>query len=262
MWQSTNKSKQGFTLTELMVVLSIIAILSAVTWINYSQSSAKSRDSKRQTDLKMLQAAIETYKKDHGRYPAGCNGANNWSGQLDTTYACTDGSRGEYIIGLAPTYIPVLPKDVKLNGANSGYVYRTNAEGTVYKLKAQRTVEADTITHTHPLKPCDIRVAHAGSGSLTNNSQDPRVIGWCGRVYNSSANSYTLPSTCNSTQDDWRISYGLWGGLSLDQGIITQGNLNNAYAADPLANIFGANEGAKNRFRAQAIFPTADVICK
>lgn len=259
------QNTKGFTLIELLVVISIISILSAVTWVSFSQSSAKSRDSKRQADLKMLQIAIEAYKKDNGRYPAQCGttggSADGWSGQLNTVYACSDGS-GEYIVGLAPTYIPVLPKDPKLNGTNSGYVYRTNAAGTVYKIKAQRTVEADTITYQHPFKPCDIRFPHTPTGDALSvggvNSTDPRYIGWCGRVPSGSGSA--LPTTCYAgTNEGWTKSYGLWGGLAPLKTTFINNVNENIYKPDPLEFAKSPNPDLN---RVKAIQDTTDVICK
>lgn len=212
---TASKTRSGFTLIELLVVISIIAILAAVVSVNALASNQQSRDAKRQSDLRTLQTAIELYKQKNGRYPAGCTpanavAANGWSGQLDTDYACAGGST-QYIVDLAPEFIPVLPADKKLNGTNSGYVYRTNTNGTVYKLKAMRTVEADTIDYTHEFKACDIRVASdPGTGNLLSGSTQREVIGWCGRVAYS---GNSLPSACRSTDPQWRNSYAVWGGF-------------------------------------------------
>lgn len=61
------KSK-GFTLIELLVVISIIAILSAIGLVNYQQVAKKGRDSRRQADLRTIQAAMEQYHTDNHYY--------------------------------------------------------------------------------------------------------------------------------------------------------------------------------------------------
>lgn len=223
---SSAVSVRGFTLIEVMVAVSIIAILSGVIVMSATSTNQQGRDAKRQSDLRALQAAVELYKNKHGRYPAGCN-AIGWSGQQNSDYACAGGSN-EYIVGLAPEFIKVLPFDKKLNGTNSGYVYSTNANGTVYKIKAQHTVEADVIDYTHEFKACDVRVSSNSDGSLTNGSTNREIIGWCGRVYPSN----NLPSQCNVTNDDWRRSYAVWGGFAAKRSGVDNNNANTAVVRD------------------------------
>jgi general secretion pathway protein G len=141
-----NKFQQGFTLAELIVAISIIAILTSIVWVNFSESLAIARDTERQGDLRRIEAALELYKNDIGRYPDGCNGAGNWSGQPGSgSYECS-GSQ-QYIIGLSPKYIEALPVDPRLNPneSDSGYVYTTDNEGMVYKIMALNTVETEEV---------------------------------------------------------------------------------------------------------------------
>jgi prepilin-type N-terminal cleavage/methylation domain-containing protein len=255
------KEKSGFSLIEILVVVAIISLLAVVGVANFSDSSASARDAQRQTDLKNLQNAIETYRSQNGQYPAQCptsgGSTNGWSGQVGTNYACT-GTDGQYIVGLAPEYIPVLPTDPRLNGTDSGYIYRTNATRTVYKLKAHRTVETEVMTYEHPLKPCDIRVAHQPSGALNNATTSLNVIGWCGRVYDGLG--YALPNSCRSNFEDWSISYAVWGGQApLVTSIPATVNI---YASDPLASLTGGSVNQYNNYRAQMVQNTTAVICK
>lgn len=62
-------SNLGFTLIELMVVLSIIGIVSGII-ITSSQAIQRSgRDSVRLSDLASIQSALEHYSSDFGYYP-------------------------------------------------------------------------------------------------------------------------------------------------------------------------------------------------
>lgn len=61
---------KGFTLIELLIVLTIIAILSAIGLIVYSNFLKTARDSRRQSDLKLIQSALEDYHSDQLYYPA------------------------------------------------------------------------------------------------------------------------------------------------------------------------------------------------
>ncbi len=66
--------RKGFTLLELLVVIAIIAVLISMATVSYSSAQRKGRDSKRKSDLKAMQAALEQYNADNsGAYIVGCN---------------------------------------------------------------------------------------------------------------------------------------------------------------------------------------------
>ena len=51
----------GFTLPELLVVMSIIGTLATVGTVSYSSARASARDVKRVSDLKQVQTSLELY---------------------------------------------------------------------------------------------------------------------------------------------------------------------------------------------------------
>lgn len=55
------KNQKGFTLLELLVVISIIGILLALGAVAYSTAQQKGRDAKRRGDIKALQSGFEQY---------------------------------------------------------------------------------------------------------------------------------------------------------------------------------------------------------
>jgi len=62
--------KKAFTLLEMLVVIGIIATLVTLGFASYSTVQRKSRDSKRQGDLKSFQSAIEQcYSVNSFTYP-------------------------------------------------------------------------------------------------------------------------------------------------------------------------------------------------
>jgi len=61
--------KRGFTLFELLLVIAIIGILVAVGSYVISSASQRSRDSQRQTDLKLISSALEQYYQENRSYP-------------------------------------------------------------------------------------------------------------------------------------------------------------------------------------------------
>lgn len=60
---------RGFTLVELLITISIIAVLSVIGFVIYTSVLKQGRDSKRQADLRSIQAALEQYNNDQGYYP-------------------------------------------------------------------------------------------------------------------------------------------------------------------------------------------------
>jgi len=64
------RNKKGFSLVELLVVITIIAILSVAAFTAISGNTVKARDAKRQQDLAAIQAGLEFYFVEYDRYPA------------------------------------------------------------------------------------------------------------------------------------------------------------------------------------------------
>ncbi len=68
------KFKKGFTLVELLVVMAITAILTAVLIPSLFSSKSKGRDTRRVSDLAQIQLALELYQDNNGGlYPARIN---------------------------------------------------------------------------------------------------------------------------------------------------------------------------------------------
>ena len=61
--------KNGFSLIELLVAITIIAILSAIGLTAYQSIYKTSRDAQRKSDIKLIQSALEQYVGDQQNYP-------------------------------------------------------------------------------------------------------------------------------------------------------------------------------------------------
>lgn len=117
---------RGFSLIELLVAISIIAILTAVGVVSYTSINKRSRDVKRKSDLEQLRSALELFRADNGYYPGGCGGG--WS---DASCLSSDLATSSYMSG-----IPTDPKGMayrfqatNLSGANYyGYCLATTVE--------------------------------------------------------------------------------------------------------------------------------------
>ena len=67
--------KRAFTLIELLIVVAIIGILSAIIYVNWQSAQAKARDNKRKADLQAVSSAMTLYHADNKFYILRPNGA-------------------------------------------------------------------------------------------------------------------------------------------------------------------------------------------
>ena len=62
----------GFSLIELLIVIALIGILTAIAAVSYSTVQKKSRDSRRVSDMKAIQNGYEQYYGDYNVYLDTC----------------------------------------------------------------------------------------------------------------------------------------------------------------------------------------------
>ena len=60
---------EGFSLVEILVVVTIISILASIAAVSYSRFVKQSRDARRKTDIEQIRAAIELYRNFNDVYP-------------------------------------------------------------------------------------------------------------------------------------------------------------------------------------------------
>jgi len=133
------KRQKGFTIIEMLIVVSIIAMLTAILVPVLDDSAKSSRDARRAADLKSVQSALAAYKREKGVYPS-TNG--QWWGDAPSYGGKDYQGAKAYIPGLVPTYMPSLPRDpdARYPVGQQGYLYKSN--GTDYKFLAHRTPES------------------------------------------------------------------------------------------------------------------------
>ena len=119
------KSKSGFTIVELLIVIVVIAILAAITIVAYNGVQERARYSSMKSDIITLNKAILMYYADNGTYPTNSLGSN---------YVTSANSGATMNIpGLVPTYIskiPTIPND----GKSGYYAYIASANASEYKI--------------------------------------------------------------------------------------------------------------------------------
>ena len=109
--------KKGLTILELMIVVSIIAILAVAGLVNYTSQIKKGNDAKRKKDLDQLRLVLEDYYNDNNRYPALLNCGDELSPWLKN--------------------IPCEP------GGKKSYLYETNAGGSYFRIYTRLENEED-----------------------------------------------------------------------------------------------------------------------
>lgn len=75
-----NIFNEGFTLVELLVVISIIGVLLALSLSAFSSTKKSARDGKRKADLEQIRSALEIYRTDCKTYPAAVSFGNPLTG--------------------------------------------------------------------------------------------------------------------------------------------------------------------------------------
>ncbi|MFK7779809.1 MAG: BspA family leucine-rich repeat surface protein [Candidatus Gracilibacteria bacterium] len=71
-----NKNKKAFTLVELIVVITILAILGTIAFISLQGYSKDARDSTRISDINSMKTSLELFNLNAGKYPDPDSGEN------------------------------------------------------------------------------------------------------------------------------------------------------------------------------------------
>lgn len=106
---SRSRVADGFTLVELMVVITIILILAGLTLGGLKFVTAKQNQEKCKTDIKLLENGLEEFKLDNGAYPLHIgNGSQSlfdalyWDTDADGSPILSDPTQKTYVAQLDP----------------------------------------------------------------------------------------------------------------------------------------------------------------
>lgn len=116
------RKSEGFTLVELMVVLSVIATLAAIAVTGYTSLLKSGRDSRRRTNTSQYKNALEQFYAQNSRYPFTSAPDNG----LD---ALVPGMMSNQLLDPLPASVtPTLTYVADTNSGSDSYILYTNLE--------------------------------------------------------------------------------------------------------------------------------------
>lgn len=127
----------GFSLTELLIVMTIIGVLASFTFVSFKNAQEKNRDARRKQDLRAIATALISYYGDNEAYPPPCS-------PCSSSFEVPSNSASPWIPNLS-SYIQRLPIDPKQTGTSSGgcaniknvYCYQAASDRKSFVLWAQ-----------------------------------------------------------------------------------------------------------------------------
>lgn len=127
------KKQNGFSLTELMVTISIIGTVGAIGAPQLNQSIAAARDANRKMNVRQVQTALNLYYDDNLSYPKyqGESSGNSYK------------NLENFLVNSNNQYLSELPVDPL---GKDEYVYKYWSDGQKFEITYE--LEDETITET------------------------------------------------------------------------------------------------------------------
>jgi len=116
---------RGFTLVEMLIVITIIGILSGIGLVHYQNVRAAARDARRKSDLAYIRLALALYEEDNGSYPIPVAGTTPGDGPDKSTDASDGTIFSKNNNPLYPSYLSTFFID-PANDEKNYYQYDTN----------------------------------------------------------------------------------------------------------------------------------------
>ena len=131
-----NKSKSGFTIVELLIVIVVIAILAAISVVAYTGIQQRARNSIRAQDVATIQKGLELFRAENGRYPIATSPGSNIPAGFTSPYVIPGYS---YSVATDDSWlrelrqsglIDTIPKGPNPNNSNYFIYYSSTAIGS------------------------------------------------------------------------------------------------------------------------------------
>lgn len=126
------KKLRGYTLVEILVVISIMGFILAAALYAVNNARIKGRDAKRMADLEQIRKAIEIYHQEKGYYP-------NVSGSARSSNT-TQWNNLQAMLSPYISKLPVDPLNIAITPWNDGgyqYYYANNGDPNEFDLIGQ-----------------------------------------------------------------------------------------------------------------------------
>jgi prepilin-type N-terminal cleavage/methylation domain-containing protein len=123
------KKQNGFTLIEVLIVITIIGLLGSFVWVSSVQARVAGRDARRLEDVQSLRKALQMHFVSHGSYPVAL---------AETILTGSDTITQELISSEslhAPLVDPLNGNSERCGDEMCAYRYQRNAGGSQYSLR-------------------------------------------------------------------------------------------------------------------------------
>ena len=151
--------RHGFTLVELLVVISIITFIASVVLASVNQSRIKARDARRISDVREIRVALELYLDVNKTYPLASS-------------SCVSGGAAYGLELLAPIYIRTVPRDpdgtcykyatLTISGPQTTYHVGASLEDTNHQVLASS--DKDCNSSAGAGNNCPVQAVYGGAG--------------------------------------------------------------------------------------------------
>lgn len=121
---------KGFTLIEMLVVVSLIGVLTTLVAANLNAARERARDTQRKSDLRTIETALRIYYQDYQAFPgSGSGGEISGCGSGGTSICSWGGTWTDSVT----TYMNKIPKDPL---PDQSYKYTVSADKESYEFDA------------------------------------------------------------------------------------------------------------------------------
>lgn len=126
-------NNKAFTLIEVLVVATIIALLASAGMVSYSQFSKQSRDAKRKADIEQIRAALEMFRSSSSgsTYPTSAGSCNNLA---------------SYLVSGSPSFLSTIPQDPQSTTQN--YYYDCEISSQTYTVASYLETSSKSCSQT------------------------------------------------------------------------------------------------------------------
>ncbi len=175
------KSGAGFTLVELLLVVSITALLASILLVATLGARSKAKDAERQATTTQLSGALELYYADHDSYPVG----TFYSGWDSGDHAagnhhcwCTDANNSLENYLVKTGYLARLPEDPNNTEGTGNYLNDGAGRGYMIVSDGQSYVIGtylETLNTPPPTQNSIAVCAAAGNHQISSGTLDPSL---------------------------------------------------------------------------------------